>query len=84
MDGRGARVSTSLSRPEQRSAGEHIRHDLSFLYDYSSSYHQIANPDTWLHGLLEGGPVADRACIEDDNVGIGALLQSAFLSRCGG
>jgi hypothetical protein len=29
----------TLSRPQQRSVREHIRHDLAFVDDYGSSYH---------------------------------------------
>ena len=62
---------------------EDIRDDLAFVDEDGAGYYEEVDACAWLHGLVEGRAVGDGCGIEDDYIGVGALLQSAFLTSGG-
>src|SRR5580765_3601163 len=70
-----------LSWAHEGPAREDIRDEFTVIDDGSSSDQEVMNTNTRLHRLFEGGAVGDGLRIEDDDVSVGAFLQTSFLAR---
>src|SRR5580700_7889096 len=69
--------------PQQSTARKYIRNDLALVDYHSSRHQQVVHSYTRLHRFLECGVIADGPRVEHNNVGVGALLQPAFLACSG-
>ena len=72
-----------LSGPYQGTAGKNPGGELFFVNQCRSSNQQIMHADAGFHGFFEGGAVGDGLRIEDNDVGVGAFLQTALPVRGG-